>query len=261
MLTPTSAFPATAATATAVLRPAAPWTPAGPDAVGPPTIATLRLLCDRLQCQRRVVRGGEVIYRAGDVFERLHILGSGFLKIVNLSVDGREQMVSLKFRGDWLGLDGIATGRHSCDAVALDTSEVWSVSYAALMAAAGAHPALLQALHAAMSREIAHERHSLMSVCTLSADARVADFLHHWAQSLAERGLRTDAITLRLTRAEIGNYLGLTLESVSRALSRLAREGVIAFATRGRRDLLIPDVAALSAFVQRCLGPASLVLQ
>ena len=64
MLTPTSAFPATAATANPILRPAAPWTPAGPDAVGPPTIATLRLLCDRLQCQRRVVRGG-VRYRSG----------------------------------------------------------------------------------------------------------------------------------------------------------------------------------------------------
>ena len=74
-----------------------------------------------------------------------------------------------------------------------------------------------------MSREIARDRDSLMSVCTLPADARVADFLRYWAESLAKRGLRTDQITLRMTRAEIGNYLGMTLETVSRALSRLAR--------------------------------------
>ena len=95
-------------------------------------------------------------------------------------------------------------------------------------------------LHEAMSREIARDRDSLMSVCTLPADARVADFLRYWAESLAQRGLRTDQITLRMTRAEIGNYLGMTLETVSRALSRLARDQVIAL--RRRR------AAATSAF-------------
>ena len=124
------------------------------------------------------------------------------------------------------------------------------------MVACADQPLLLQRLHEAMSREIAHDRDSLMSVCTLPAAARVADFLRYWAESLANRGLRTDLFTLRMTRAEIGNYLGMTLESVSRALSRLARDGVIAFTGKGRRDLRIPDVAALSAFVQRCLAPA-----
>ena len=108
-----------------------------------------------------------------------------------------------------------------------------------------------------MSREIAHDRDSLMSVCTLPADARVADFLRYWAESLARRGMRTDQITLRMTRAEIGNYLGMTLETVSRALSKLARDKVIAFAEKGRRDIRIPDAAALSTFVQRCLTPTA----
>lgn len=242
-------------------RPAAKGIHAAPASAGQASDVTLRLWRDRLRPQRRVVHAGEIVYRAGDAFDKLHVVHSGVLKIVNLTADGREQMVSLKLRGDWFGLDGIADGRHACDAVALDTGEVWSVSYAMLLSGAVGSPALLQALHEAMGREIAHERHSLMSVCTLSADARVADFLRQWAESLAERGLRTDAFTLRLTRAEIGNCLGLTLESVSRALSRLAREGVIAFASRGRRDLLIPEVAALGAFVQRCLAPAPALLQ
>ena len=141
------------------------------------------------------------------------------------------------------------------DAVALDTGEVWVVRYDALLAECTRHPALLAAVHEAMSREIARDRDSLMSVCTLPADARVADFLRYWAESLARGGLRTDQITLRMTRAEIGNFLGMTLETVSRALCRLARDNIIGFAGKGRRDVQIPDVNALGAFVQRCLAP------
>ena len=106
-----------------------------------------------------------------------------------------------------------------------------------------------------MSREISRDRDSLMSVCTLPADARVPDFLCYWADSLARRGLRTDQITLRMTRAEIGNYLGMTLETVSRALSRLAKSGLIRFAGKGRREIELPDVFALSGFIQGCLPP------
>jgi len=225
------------------------------------TAERLRLLAEQLQPQRRMVHTGDVIYQAGERFGNLYILNSGFFKIVNLSADGREQVVGLKFRGDWLGFDGIAGGRYSCDAVAMDTGEIWVVSYEALLAACASHPILLQVLHAAMSREIAHDRDSLMSVCTLPADARVADFLRYWAETLAERGMRTDEITLRMTRAEIGNYLGMTLETVSRALSKLARDNVIAFAGKGRRDVHIADAATLSAFVQRCLAPGPATVQ
>jgi CRP/FNR family transcriptional regulator len=200
---------------------------------------TLKLLSECLAPRRRVVHAGDVVYSAGERFEALYVLNSGFFKMVNLAADGREQVVSLKFRGDWLGFDGIAASAYSCDAVAMDTGEVWVIRYDELLAASVAHPALLWALHAAMS-------------------ARVAEFLRSWADSLAKSGLRSDQITLRLTRAEIGNYLGMTLETVSRALSRLARDEVIEFAEKGRRDIRIPDVDALSAFIQRCLAPTTL---
>ena len=202
-----------------------------------------------------MVRTGDVIYQSGERFCSLYVLNSGFIKVVNMSPDGREQVVGLKFRGDWLGFDGIAHARYSCDSIAMDTGEIWSIRYDALMAACSKRPALLTVLHEAMSREIGRDRDSLMSVCTLPADARVADFLRYWAESLARRGLRTDQITLRMTRAEIGNYLGMTLESVSRALSELAREKVISLPEKGRRDVQIPDVRALSTFVQQRLAP------
>ncbi len=217
----------------------------------------LALIESSVPVQRRILRAGDLVYQAGQRFTHLVVANTGAYKIVNLTRDGREQIVSLKFRGDWLGLDGIAEGVHECDAVALDTGEVWAVPYSALLQGCAASPTLMAAFHEAMGREIARDRSSLMSVCTLPADARVTDFLHDWATALGRRGLRTDQITLRMTRAEIGNYLGLTLETVSRALSRLAREGLIRFADSARREIVIPEVDALGEFVQAALSPAA----
>lgn len=223
---------------------------------------TLQLLQEKVAITRRVVHVGDTIYQAGERFTNLHVINSGFFKTINLAADGREQVVGLHFKGDWLGFDGIAGGQHGCDAVAMDTGEVWSISYEALLAACARHPVLLGVLHKAMSLEITRDRDSLLSLCTLSADARVADFLRYWADSLAQRGLRTDQITLRMTRAEIGNYLGMTLETVSRALSKLSRDKLIAFTEKGRREVHIPDVRALCSYIQRSLAPAgSAVLQ
>ena len=217
----------------------------------------LALLQQKVEIQRRIVRAGDTVYQAGRRFDCLYVLNSGFFKIVNTASDGREQVTGLHFRGDWLGFDGIAGGQYRCDAIAMDTGEVWAIRYDALIVACARQPALLTVLHEAMSREIARDRDSLMSVCTLPADARVADFLRYWAESMARRGLRTDQISLRMTRAEIGNYLGMTLETVSRALSRLARGDVIRFAEKGRRDIQIPEVGALTAFIQRSMSPAA----
>ena len=206
-----------------------------------------------LPVTRRVVRAGDSIYEGGEPFGQLYVINSGQFKTVNFTADGRGQVVGLHFRGDWLGFDGIAEQRYACDAIALDTGEVWSVRYADLLAASTGSPELMRLLHAAMSRQIGRGSDCLLSLGTLPADARVADFIKDWAQSLEARGLRTDHITLHMTRAEIGNYLGMTLESVSRALRRLAECGVIRFEEKGRRDLTIPSVEALDGFIRSAL--------
>jgi CRP/FNR family transcriptional regulator, anaerobic regulatory protein len=209
----------------------------------------LALVAERVPLQRRVLHAGDTIYRCGDPFTQLFLLNTGCCKLINSAADGRAQVVGLQFRGDWLGFDGIAGSRYRCDAVALDTGEIWALRYDQLLAACAAHPPLMALLHGEMSRVISRDRDSLMALTTLSADARVAEFLRLMADALAQRGLRTDQITLRMTRAEIGNYLGMTLESVSRALSRLVRQHLIGFADGARREISIPDVDALAAFV------------
>ena len=209
----------------------------------------LALVAEHVPLQRRVLHAGESVYRCGDAFTQLFVLNTGCCKLINSAADGRAQVVGLQFRGDWLGFDGMADGRYRCDAVALDTGEIWALRYDQLLAACAAHPPLMALLLGEMSRVISRDRDSLMALTTLSADARVAEFLRLMADALAERGLRTDQITLRMTRAEIGNYLGMTLESVSRALSRLARQHLIGFADGARREISIPDVDALAAFV------------
>ena len=221
----------------------------------------LAMVAERVPLQRRVVHAGDTIYRCGDPCAQLFLLNTGCSKIVNSAADGRAQVVGLLFRGDWLGFDGLAGGRYRCDAIALDTGEVWALRYDALLTACAQHPPLMALLHAEMSRVISRDRDTLLALTTLSADARVAEFLRLMADALARRGLRTDQITLRMTRAEIGNYLGMTLETVSRALSRLARCQLIHFAEKGRRDIRIPQVEALAEFVQRSLSPADVVLQ
>jgi CRP/FNR family transcriptional regulator len=203
---------------------------------------------------RRIVHAGDAVYAGGQGFTHLHLINAGVFKTVNNAADGRGQVVGLHFRGDWLGFDGIAHACHGCDAVAIDTGEVWSVRYADLLQACTRTPELMQAVHAAMSGQITRECETLLSMGTLPADARVANFLKNWAESLAARGQRTDQIMLHLTRAEIGNHLGMTLETVSRVLARLARRGVIGFDERDRRAIAIPSLDALDAVVLEVAG-------
>ncbi len=255
---------ATLSSSTRTMPPALRQVPAdesGADARTGTRIADmLKLLGDSLPVQRRVVREGETIYQAGGRFGNLYVLNSGFVKIINLSADGREQVASLKFRGDWLGFDGIADGQYGCDAVAMDTGEVWVIRYEDLLSAAASRPALLKLMHQAMSRELTRDRDSMMSVCTMPADARVADFLRYWADALSSRGMRADQFALRMSRAEIGNYLGMTIETVSRSLTKLARDKLIHFPEKGRRDVQIPCITALNDYIQACLPRASAVL-
>jgi CRP/FNR family transcriptional regulator len=212
--------------------------------------ASLNMIERHVPVNKRLIRAHNQLYTFGQPFETLHLINSGIFKIVTLASDGRERSADLVFDGDWLGFDGIPTGQHSCTAIALDTGEVWTLRYDDLMQAAAKDPSLLHQVLAAISAQLSRNRDIALSMGTLSAEGRVADFLLMWATSLAQRGRRTDEINVQMSRADIGAFLGIRLESVSRALTKLAQCGVISFVGRGRRDICIPSLSALSRFVQ-----------
>jgi CRP/FNR family transcriptional regulator len=231
------------------LREAAPVRPAGRPRGEPPSLCELLMQC--VSVRRHAVRDGARVYLSDTRLNEVHLVRSGVFKLTVTTRDGFEKLLAFRFSGQWLGFDGIAEGRHVCDVAALEGGELWSVRYEDLLLACVRDADLASLVHRAMSDEMTRDRASMKSLCTLSADARVAFFLGHWVQTLAARGARTDRISLRLTREEIGNHLGLRVESVSRAFMRLAREGVIGFAEWSHREVQIRDADALMRFVSK----------
>jgi CRP/FNR family transcriptional regulator len=224
--------------------------PSGPETPTPCWLEWLSLIERHLPFTRRTVHAGDVVQRAGDVFSCLHVVNLGTVKSVSAGDDGPQRVVALHLRGDWIGLDCIAAGRYASDAIAMDIGEVWSLRYVTLMNGAVSVPELMRAVHLAMSAQLARDRDRLLTLGRRTADERVADFVYSWAASLAQRGMRPDTLLLRMSRAEVGGYLGLTLETVSRSFSLLARNGLIRFEQAGRRNIAIPDIEALGAFVR-----------
>lgn len=211
---------------------------------------SLALVQQHVPFGRRWYQAGDEIFGCGQAFGTVYLVGSGLCKEVNLAADGREQTADLHFRGDWLGFDGIPSGRYHCSTVALERSEVWSVDYPDLLKAASREASLMRGMLAAMSTQMIRSRDALLSMGTLNAEARVGGFLLQWATALQERGQCTDLINVYMTRAEIGNHLGMRVESVSRALSKIAQSGAIEFNAPTRREISIPNLGALRLFVQ-----------
>jgi CRP/FNR family transcriptional regulator len=182
---------------------------------------------DRLVLTRRRVKRGEYLYRAGDGFTSIYAVRSGFFKSdVNLE-DGRDQVTGFHMPGEILGLDGIGTERHSCNAVALEDSEVCAIPFARLEEVSRELRSLQHQFHKVMSREIVRDQGVMMLLGTMRAEERLAAFLLNLSQRFLTRGYSPSEFQLRMTREEIGSYLGLKLETVSRIFSKFQAEGLI----------------------------------
>jgi CRP/FNR family transcriptional regulator len=188
--------------------------------------AEIDMFEDLIYTRRRLKRG-ETLYRTGDKFDSIYAVRSGFYKTVMMLDDGREQVTGFHMAGELLGMDGIAPEIHSCDAVALEDSEVCVIPYARLANLGDDNQALQRQFHKAMSREIVREHGVMMLLGTMRAEERIAIFLLTLSQRFAARGYSPSQFILRMTREEIGSYLGLKFETVSRMFSRFQEEGVI----------------------------------
>jgi CRP/FNR family transcriptional regulator len=177
--------------------------------------------------RQRIQHTGSHLFRVGDPFQSLYVVRSGSIKTYLTSEDGEEQILGFHQPGDIVGFDAIARGRHPCSAAALETSSVCTLSFHRLTKLCQASPQLLSRLVEMMSRETLRLTDSLL-LGRRSAEQRVATFLLVQAERQAERGYSPTALTLSMSRTDIGKYLGLTVETVSRILTRFQDLGLLA---------------------------------
>ncbi len=182
---------------------------------------------DNLVNVRRKVKRGEALYRAGEVFDAIYAVRSGFFKSRVTYEDGRDQVTGFSMGGEILGMDGIGQGIHNCDAIALEDSEICSIPYARLEELSREVSGLQRHFHKMMSREIVRESGVMMLLGVMRAEERIAAFLLNLSQRLNARGYSPLEFHLRMTREELGSYLGLKLETVSRAFSKFHNDGLI----------------------------------
>jgi CRP/FNR family transcriptional regulator len=182
---------------------------------------------DSMAIARRRVGVGDTLYRQGDRFQFIYAVRSGTFKSSITLADGREQVSGLHMAGELMGLDGVATGTHASCAVALEYAEICSVPYIPMGAITPGGAALQKAVTRLMSREIVREQSLLMLLGSMNAEERVAAFLLNMSQRMKARGYSPHEFHLRMSRAEIGSYLGMKLETVSRTLSAFQRQGLL----------------------------------
>jgi CRP/FNR family transcriptional regulator len=206
---------------------------------------------DRLVYTRRRVKRGESLYRSGDGFGSIYAVRSGFFKSSVVLEDGRDQVTGFHMPGEILGLDGIGSERHTCGATALEDSEVCVIPFTRLEEVSREIRSLQHQFHKVMSREIVRDQGVMMLLGTMRAEERLAAFLLNLSQRFVARGYSPSEFHLRMTREEIGSYLGLKLETVSRVFSRFQEAGLIAVQQKHIR-ILDPD--GLRALLARCEG-------
>ena len=183
---------------------------------------------DALAGNKRRVKRGESLFRTGSEFTSLYAIRGGFFKTSVLHDDGREHVTGFHMMGDIMGLDAISTEYHVCDAVALETSEICEIPFEKLSELSRVMPILHQNLHRVMSREIAFDHEIMLMLGKMRAEERLAAFLLNLSQRFSARGYSAASFQLRMTREEIGSYLGLKLETVSRIFSKFQEAGLIA---------------------------------
>lgn|GEM_PF-302002 len=202
----------------------------------------------------RRVREGDSLVRAGDKFHSLYVVRSGCFKTVYTDLSGSEQVLGFPICGDLMGADGIDCGHYSSTAIALDTSEAVIVPLASLARLIYECPKLETLLYRVLSRELVRVQNMAWALGTLGAEGRVAAFLLTFSARLGALGYSRCSFNLRMTRQEIGSYLGLKLETVSRALSALNTAGVIQV---HQRSIDIVDADALRGVIDPAGGIAA----
>ena len=207
---------------------------------------------DELVAVRRHVKRGAALFYSGEKFTSLYAIRTGFFKTRVTTEDGRDQVTGFQMAGEIIGLDGIVNDQHTCDAVALEDAEVCVMPFDRIEEISREVNALQHHVHKIMSREIVREHGVMLLLGSMRAEERLAAFLLNLVQRLQARGFSKSELVLRMTREEIGSYLGMKLETVSRTFSKFAEEAMIEV---NQRNICILDADALKRIVnppQQC---------
>jgi len=186
-----------------------------------------RARLDTIVCSTRLIRRDEYLYHAGDAFASIYAVRTGCFKTIVMHRDGHEQVTGFHIAGEPLGLDGVWSDEHNCDAIALEESTVCVIPFHLLEEMCHDVKSMQQHVHRMMSGEIVRESGLMMLLGTMSAEQRVAAFLMNLSTRMRARGYSAAKFNLRMTREEIGSYLGLKLETVSRMFSKLQKQGLV----------------------------------
>lgn len=182
---------------------------------------------ERIVYARRRVRRGEALFNAGDEFHSVYAVRSGFFKTTILNEDGREQVTGFNMPGELMGMDGIGGGNYNGNAVALEDCEVCVLPFSLIEELGREIPTLQRHLHCVLSREIVRDHGVMMLLGSMRAEERLAVFLLNLSKRFMRRGYSQSDFHLRMTREEIGSYLGLKLETVSRLFSKFQEDEII----------------------------------
>lgn len=192
---------------------------------------------DEVVAIRRKIKRGTRLYTNGDKFTSLYAIRTGFFKTCITTEDGRNQVTGFQMAGEVIGLDGIVKDHHICDAIALEDAEVCVMPFDKIEELSRKVTALQRHIHKIMSREIVREHGVMLLLGSMRAEERLAAFLLNLVQRLHTRGFSQSELLLRMTREEIGSYLGLKLETVSRTFSKFVEEGIVEVKQRHVRIL------------------------
>jgi len=203
---------------------------------------------------RRKLKKGEWLYRMGDPFRALFAIRSGSTKTCEIAADGSVQITGFHLPGELLGIDAISTAKHPSDVVALETTEICELPFDRIEALAREIPGLQHQLFRIMSREIMEEETLLLMLGRMKAEERLAAFLLSMSKRYQALGYSTTELRLPMSRQDLGDYLGLALETVSRLFSRFQEEGLITVQGRSIRLLSLERLRGMNQQVPERVG-------
>lgn len=206
--------------------------------------------------QLRVLRHGAHLFRMGDGFESLYVVRSGSIKSYLMSEDGEEQILGFYGPGEVIGFDAIAAARHACSACALESSSVCVLPFETLTRLAQRRPELYEQVIRSMSRETVRLADNLV-LGRWPAERRLAVFLLELSNRQGGRGYSRSTLTLPMSRTDVGKYLGLTVETVSRVLGRFQGMGLL---SKDRSQVRLHDRAALEALAHGAVAEMPVAL-